>query len=171
VDMFLPFVIKVFGSLHQETDNFLHQCDNMAWIAKGTRGPPLSMLCSFYSQRVFDDITKSTSCLHLEMGCYCRGGFIWAWSFIGFTSPLFSYHASCKWWKVWFYNDSLSSLWPASFGLLACLDIRVLHWAWQLYPYPTHYAPMAPVPTHYPPMAPCPYPLPTQLIPISPSPK
>jgi len=30
VDMFLPFVIKVFGSLHQETDNFLHQCGNMA---------------------------------------------------------------------------------------------------------------------------------------------
>jgi hypothetical protein len=52
VDMFLPFVIKVFGYLHQEADNFLHQCGNVAWIAKGTGGPPLSILCSFYNQSV-----------------------------------------------------------------------------------------------------------------------
>jgi hypothetical protein len=41
MDMFLPFAIKVFGCLHQQVDEFLHQCANMAWGAKGIGGLPL----------------------------------------------------------------------------------------------------------------------------------
>jgi hypothetical protein len=29
IDMFLPLVIKVFGCLHQQVNEFLHQCANM----------------------------------------------------------------------------------------------------------------------------------------------
>jgi hypothetical protein len=25
-----------------------------------------------------------------RVGCYCKGGFFWAWSFIGLNSPFFS---------------------------------------------------------------------------------
>jgi hypothetical protein len=52
-NMFLPFAIEVFGCLHQKANNFLHQCVNMVWTTKGTKGPPLSMLRSFYKQRMF----------------------------------------------------------------------------------------------------------------------
>jgi membrane-associated PAP2 superfamily phosphatase len=48
VDMFFPLVIKVFRSLHQQFDNFFHQCANMAWIAKGIKALLLSVLHSFY---------------------------------------------------------------------------------------------------------------------------
>jgi hypothetical protein len=49
----------------------------------------------------------------------------------GLPPPLVSWYASCDWWRVrflvvpfppWVLSGSLSSLWPASFGLLACLD-------------------------------------------------
>jgi hypothetical protein len=33
-------------------DEFLHQCANMAWGAKGIGGLPLSILCAFYKQKV-----------------------------------------------------------------------------------------------------------------------
>ncbi len=50
---------------------------------------------------------------------------------LGLPPPLFSPYASCDWWRVqflvvsfppWVLSDSLSSLRPASFGLLACLN-------------------------------------------------
>jgi hypothetical protein len=41
-DFIDPLVVKIFGCLHQ------HQCANMAWLAKGSRGPPLSIMCSSY---------------------------------------------------------------------------------------------------------------------------
>jgi hypothetical protein len=35
INAFLPFTIKVFGSLHQQANDFFHQCANMAWLAQG----------------------------------------------------------------------------------------------------------------------------------------
>ncbi len=51
-DDLILLVIKIFGCLHQHVDDFLHQCANMAWLAKGFGGLPLSILCSFYRQKV-----------------------------------------------------------------------------------------------------------------------
>jgi hypothetical protein len=31
---------------------FFHRCANMVWSTKGSKGPPLSIICSFYRQRV-----------------------------------------------------------------------------------------------------------------------
>jgi hypothetical protein len=39
---------RCFWCLHQQFDNFLHKCVNMAWTTKGPESPPLPMLCSFY---------------------------------------------------------------------------------------------------------------------------
>ncbi len=51
---------------------------------------------------------------------------------VGFTFPFFSWYASSNWWRfpyrvvplpqVSVPSDSLTSLWPISFGLYACLD-------------------------------------------------
>ncbi len=46
---FILLIIKIFGCLHQQADNFFHQCANMAWLVKGFKGPPLSILRSFYT--------------------------------------------------------------------------------------------------------------------------
>ncbi len=43
-NVFLPSAIEVFGCLHQQANKFLHQCANMVWTTKGTKGPSLSML-------------------------------------------------------------------------------------------------------------------------------
>ncbi len=59
-------------------------------------------------------ITKSTS--DLEMGCYPRGGFIW--SFIRFTSPLFSWYAPCSWWRVRFLVVPFPPCGPPLLGYL-----------------------------------------------------
>jgi hypothetical protein len=45
---FFPLVIKVFGCLHQQANNFLYQCANMVRLAKGFGGPPLGILHAFY---------------------------------------------------------------------------------------------------------------------------
>jgi hypothetical protein len=63
---------------------------------------------------------------------------------VGFTSPFFSWFASCDWWRVWLpplsfvdllhvtgvegsvLSGSLSSLWPVFVGLFACLNFRSL---------------------------------------------
>jgi len=45
---FFPLVIKVFGCLHQQANNFLYQCANMVRLAKGFGGPPLAILHAFY---------------------------------------------------------------------------------------------------------------------------
>jgi hypothetical protein len=39
-DDLILLVIEIFGCLHQHVDDFFHQCANMAWLAKGSRGPP-----------------------------------------------------------------------------------------------------------------------------------
>jgi hypothetical protein len=52
VDMFFPLVIEVFGFLHQQVNGFFHRCANMAWGVTGNKGPPLSILCALYRQKV-----------------------------------------------------------------------------------------------------------------------
>jgi thiol:disulfide interchange protein len=52
MEMFILPVIKVFKCLHQQVDEFLHQCVNMAWGAMGIVGPSLLVLCTFYKHRV-----------------------------------------------------------------------------------------------------------------------
>jgi len=46
-NLFFPLAIEVFECLHQQVDNFLHCCANMAWVAKGLRGLSLSILHAF----------------------------------------------------------------------------------------------------------------------------
>jgi hypothetical protein len=43
-----PLAIEVFGCLHQQVDNFLHHCANMAWVANVSKGPLLLILGAFY---------------------------------------------------------------------------------------------------------------------------
>jgi hypothetical protein len=50
-DDFIPLIMKTFGCLHQEANDFFHRCANMAWLVKGSKGPPLSILRSFYIGR------------------------------------------------------------------------------------------------------------------------
>jgi hypothetical protein len=47
-----------FGCLHQQVDNFFYQCGNMAWLAKGFGGPPLTILHVFYRQSVLIALRK-----------------------------------------------------------------------------------------------------------------
>jgi hypothetical protein len=51
-DDFISLIIEIFGYLHQQVNDFLHQCANMAWLTKGSRGPLLLIICSFYRQRL-----------------------------------------------------------------------------------------------------------------------
>jgi hypothetical protein len=47
-DDFIPIAIEIFICLYQQADDFLHQCANMTWSAKGFGDPPLSIIHSFY---------------------------------------------------------------------------------------------------------------------------
>ncbi len=47
-DVFFLLAIEVFGCFHQQADNYVHQCANMVWWAKGIVGLPLLVLCFFY---------------------------------------------------------------------------------------------------------------------------
>ncbi len=51
-DTCLPLAIKVYGCLHQHANDFFHQCVSMTWLAKGTDGLHLRVLCAFYRQIV-----------------------------------------------------------------------------------------------------------------------
>ncbi len=70
--------------------------------------------------------TESTGRLHLGMGCYCRGRFFQARSFMGFTSPLFSQFASCDWWRVRFLLVPFSPCGPLLLGCLLAAWTSVL---------------------------------------------
>jgi hypothetical protein len=50
--MFLPLVVEDFKCLHQKADGFFYQYANMAWAVNGTKGPLLSILLTFYRQKV-----------------------------------------------------------------------------------------------------------------------
>lgn len=48
-----PFCCRGFGMFTpKQMHEFFHQCSNMAWGAKGSGGPPPSILCAFYRQKV-----------------------------------------------------------------------------------------------------------------------
>jgi hypothetical protein len=47
-NLFLLLAIEIFERLHQQIDNFLHHCVNMAWVAKGSRSLPLLILHAFH---------------------------------------------------------------------------------------------------------------------------
>jgi hypothetical protein len=47
-DDFILLAIKIFGCLHQQVNDFFHQCVNIAWLEKGFGGPSLLILNSFY---------------------------------------------------------------------------------------------------------------------------
>jgi hypothetical protein len=49
---FISLAIKMLGCLHHHINNFLHQCVNMTWSTKGSKGPLLLIIHSFYRQRV-----------------------------------------------------------------------------------------------------------------------
>jgi hypothetical protein len=55
---FIPLIIEIFECLHQQADNFFHQCANMAWLMKGFKGPPLLILRSFYRQKMLVALQK-----------------------------------------------------------------------------------------------------------------
>jgi hypothetical protein len=38
-DDFILLAIEIFGYLHQQIDDFFHQCVNITWLAKGFGGP------------------------------------------------------------------------------------------------------------------------------------
>jgi len=45
---FLPFAIELFGCLHHQVDDFLHQCINIVWLANSIGGFPLAVLGALY---------------------------------------------------------------------------------------------------------------------------
>jgi len=49
--VFMPLVVKILKCLHQQMNNFLHQCANMAWSMKGFGGLPFSIIHSFCKQK------------------------------------------------------------------------------------------------------------------------
>ncbi len=51
-DDFIPLVVDIFEYLHQQANNFLHQCANMTWLTKCYKGPSFSILHSFYRRKV-----------------------------------------------------------------------------------------------------------------------
>jgi len=49
---FISLAIEILVCLHQHADDFFHQCVNMTWSTKGSRGPLLLIIRSFYKQGV-----------------------------------------------------------------------------------------------------------------------
>ncbi len=70
-----PLTIEVFECFDQQFNNFLHQCVNMAWMTKGIRGLPLSMLCSFYTQKMLVDLQRVQVSSILNWAITIREGF------------------------------------------------------------------------------------------------
>jgi hypothetical protein len=48
VDLFFLLVIEIFGCLHQQVDIFFHRYVIITLVAKGFKGPFLSILHAFY---------------------------------------------------------------------------------------------------------------------------
>ncbi len=55
---FFPLAMEIFGWLHQQTNNFFHQCASMIWLRNGTNNPPLVVLHAFYKQRMLIALQK-----------------------------------------------------------------------------------------------------------------
>jgi hypothetical protein len=45
---FVLLIVEIFKCIYEQVNDFFHQCANIAWLAKGFKDPPLSILCSFY---------------------------------------------------------------------------------------------------------------------------
>jgi hypothetical protein len=75
IDAFLPLTIKVFRSLHQQVDDFFHQCVDMAWSAKGTSGLALVILHVSFRQRVLVALHKTQTICILRHAIIVNEGF------------------------------------------------------------------------------------------------
>jgi hypothetical protein len=53
-----PLAIEVFGCLHKHVDVFLYNCANAIWSLKGTKGPRLSTLVTFFHKKVLITLQK-----------------------------------------------------------------------------------------------------------------
>lgn len=51
-DQHPTLVIEVFGYLHKQGDAFLHDCVNVVWSLKGPKHPPLSILVTYFYQKI-----------------------------------------------------------------------------------------------------------------------
>lgn len=89
-DVFLPLVIEIFGCVHQQANNFLHQCVNMVWLTKNTCSPRLVVLCAFYKQRVLVALQKTHATFILKCIIVVGKGSFRLTTFIGFLSLFFS---------------------------------------------------------------------------------
>jgi hypothetical protein len=69
-DDFIHLAVKMFGNLHQQANNFLHWCANMAWLMKGTGSSLLLIIHSFYRQRGVSGSLKSSCHHYLTLGNY-----------------------------------------------------------------------------------------------------
>lgn len=93
--------IKVFGCLHQQTNNFVHRCVNMELWAKDIDGLPLVVLHAIEGVDSF--------CRELKWLLFLKHIVVVGESsfklvvFSGFSSFLFFSYASCDWWgfKTW----------------------------------------------------------------------
>jgi hypothetical protein len=52
IDQFVLLTIEVFGCLHKQVDVFLCDCANAIWSLKGLKGFPLSVLVTFFRQKI-----------------------------------------------------------------------------------------------------------------------
>jgi hypothetical protein len=48
-----------------------YHCANMAWVPKGFKSFPLSVLCAFYKQTVIVVFVMGTCCIYFKASCYC----------------------------------------------------------------------------------------------------
>jgi hypothetical protein len=58
IDQFLPLAIEVFGCLDKQANEFLHHCTNAIWSFKGPKGPPFSILVTFFGQKISITLQK-----------------------------------------------------------------------------------------------------------------
>jgi len=51
-DQHPTLAIEVFGYLHKQANVFLHDCVNVVWSLKGPKHPPLSILVTYFYQKI-----------------------------------------------------------------------------------------------------------------------
>ncbi len=62
-DMFFLLANRGFWVLTPMSGQFFHQCASVVQLAKGIGGPPLTILCAFYRQRISLQRTQGASIL------------------------------------------------------------------------------------------------------------
>jgi hypothetical protein len=86
---FIPFAVEIFGCLHKKVDDLFFQCVNMAWLTKGFRGLFLSILCSFYRQKMLwlFKISKSSNHRYFMMyNCNSKRNLLWVFHSSPYTT-------------------------------------------------------------------------------------